>query len=315
MGEPAESPGDPVAATFGVAPGPGQQSSGKAVKPPHAASVDRLLYPLVAATLVLGVLLVWQRTYEQSCLALVSPGIVYLAVFYGLLEYRLERKRFALDYYLDHRSPWRGKLRGSWIPAIVSLLAAVPLAVLLVVFVALSRSTDWLFLASATVLAPFLFVGLSIWPGRHFRRDGGGGSQGIAVAEILTARLAGWVLLGLIATSYVYVNYRMVPGPAQIYPDSLLLTAEAFTAPVRSACPAVEDGLRVAAWIDGVLWYVVTRADTASSIPDGLTVIVWVGFFLNTVLSMVGLLRGLEGAILAAWRIAGRTRGGMTDAG
>ena len=315
MDEPANPPGHPVAATLGVAAGSGQQSGGKAVKSPDAASVDRFLYPLVATTLVLGVLVVWQRTYEQSCLALVSPGLVYLAIFYGLLEYRLERKRFALDYYLDHRSPWRGKFRGSWIPTVFSLVVAAPLAVFLVVFVALSRSTDWLFLATAAVLAPFLFVGLSIWPGRHFRHEGGEDGRGAAVAEILTARLAGWGLLGLTAVSYVYINYGMIPVPAHIYPDSLQLTVEAFTAPVRSACPAVEAGLQVAAGIEGVAWFLVTHAATTQLIPDGIRVIVWIGFFLNTALAMVGFLRGLEGAILVAWRIAGRGRGGAMDAG
>ena len=280
-----------------------------------AAAVDRVLYPLVATTLLLAALLVWKRTYEASCLALVSPGLVLLAVFYGLLEYRLERKRFALEYYLDRRSPWRGRFRGSWIPAVFSLAAAVPLAIFLVVFVALSQPTDWLFLAAAAVLAPLLFVGLSIWPGRHFRREGGEDGRGVAVAEILTARLAGWVLLSLIAAAYVYVNYGLIPGPAHIYPDSLQLTVEAFMAPVRSACPAVEGGLQAAAGIEGVAWFLVTGAATVPWIPDAIIVIVWTGFFLNTVLAIVGLFRGLEGAILAAWRIAGPTRGGTTDAG
>ena len=62
------------------------------------ATVDRFLYPLVGTTLLLGVLLIWQRTYEQSCVALLSPAFVCVAVFYGLVEYRLERKRFTLDY-------------------------------------------------------------------------------------------------------------------------------------------------------------------------------------------------------------------------
>ena len=156
-----------------------------AVRASDAGAVDRVLYPLVATTLLLAVLLVWRRTYEQSCLALVLPGLVYLAVFYRLLEYRLERKHFALDYYLDHRSPWRGKFQESWIPAVFSLVAAVPLAVFPVVFVALSEPTDWLFLASASVLAPCLFVGRSIWPGRHFRRERREDGRGVAVAELI----------------------------------------------------------------------------------------------------------------------------------
>ena len=78
------------------------------LKLPGVARVEGFLYPLVATSLLLGVLLIWQRTYEQSCLALASPGLVYIAISYGLLEYRMERKRFALDYYLDRRSSCAG---------------------------------------------------------------------------------------------------------------------------------------------------------------------------------------------------------------
>ncbi len=283
------------------------------MKLPGVASVDGFLYPLVATALLLGVVLLWQRTYEQSCLALASPGLVYAAISYGLLEYRLERKRFVLEYYLDRRSSWRRWFRGSWLPVVISMVAALPLAIFLVVFAALSRSTDWLFLASAAALAPFLFVRLSIWPGRHFRRDIGEAGRGIAVADILTARLAGWLLLALLAFTYVYFNYR-IPGPAYIYPDSLQLTVEAFTARVGSACPVVDRGLNAAAGIEGISWYVVTHAATAPWIPDGIMVVVWVGFFLNAALAFTGFVRGLEGSILAAWRVVAPNRRGVTDA-
>ena len=115
------------------------------MKLPGVARVEGFLYPLVATSLLLGVLLIWQRTYEQSCLALASPGLVYIAISYGLLEYRLERKRFALDYYLDRRSSWRRWFRGSWLPVLISMVVALPLTIFLLAFVALSRSTDWLF--------------------------------------------------------------------------------------------------------------------------------------------------------------------------
>ena len=211
-------------------------------------------------------------------------------------------------------------MRGTWLPVVVSMVAALPLAVFLVVFVALSRPTDWLFLAAAAVAAPFLFDGISRWPGRHFRRDAGAGGRGVAVADILSARLAGWVLLALIAVAYVYFNYMVIGGPPYIYPDSLQLTVEAFTAGVHSACPVVDDGLRAAATLEGSSWYVVTRAATASWTPDGIRVVVWIGFFLNAVLAIAGFVRGLEGCMLAAWRIGARNResspeieGGVTD--
>ena len=276
------------------------------------ASVDRFLYPLVATSLPLGALLIWQSTYEQSCLALASPALVYIAICYGLLEYRLERKRFALDYWLNRRSSWRRWFRGSWLPVLLSMVAALPLAIFLVVFAALSRSTDWWFLASAAGLAPFLFVRLSIWPGGHFRRDADVDRRGVTVADILTARLAGWVLVALIALAYVYFNYMRISGPWHIYPDSLQLTVDAFTARVHSACPVVQGGLRAAAGIEGISWYLVTGAATAPWMPDGIRVVVWVGFFLNAALATTGFVRGLEGSILVASRIVARNRKGVT---
>ena len=267
-------------------------------------AIDRFLLPLVGSTFLLG-----QSTHDQSCVVLASPALVYVAIFYGLLEYRLERKRFALDYYLDRRSSWRRRLRGTWLPVVISMVAALPLAVFLVVFAALSRPTDWLFMAAAAVVAPFLFDRISRWPGRHFRRDAGGSDRGIAVADILSARLAGWVLLALIAVAYVYFNYMVIGGPPYIYPDSLQLTVDAFAAGVQSACPVVDDGLRAAASLEGSFWYVVTRAATASWTPDGIRVVVWIVFFLNAALAIAGFVRGIEGCMLAAWRVGARNRG------
>ena len=283
------------------------------MKLPAPTTVDRFLQPLVATTLLLGLLILWDGTYDQSCAALVSPALVYVAILYGLLEYRLERKRFAVDYYLDRRSTWRRRLRGTWVPVLVSMASALPLAVFLAVFVALSRPTDWLLLAAAVVAAPPLFEGTSRWPGRHFRRDVGAGGRGVAVADILSARLAGWVLLALIAVAYVYFNYMVIGGPPYIYPDSLQLTVEAFMAGVYSACPVVDSGLRAAAGIEGIAWYVVTGTALAAWMPDGIRVVVWIGFFLNVALAIAGFVRGLEGSILAAKQIVGRNRKEATD--
>lgn len=283
------------------------------MKLPAPTTVDRFLQPLIATTLLLGVLVLWDGTYDQSCLALASPALVYVAILYGLLEYRLERKRFAVDYYLDGRSAWRRRLRGVWLPVVVSMAATLPLAVFLAVFVALSRPTDWLFLAGAAVAAPFLFEGTVRWPGRHFRRDDGTGGRGVAVADILSARLAGWVLLALIAVAYVYFNYMVIGGPPYIYPDSLQLTVEAFTAGVHSACSLVDSGLRAAAGIEGIAWYAVTGTAMAPWMPDGIRVVVWIGFFLNVALAITGFVRGLEGSILAVRRIVGRHRKEATD--
>ena len=139
------------------------------------------------------------------------------------------------------------------------------------------------------------------------------GGRRAAVADVLTARLAGWLLLALVALTYVYFNYTRIPGPPYINPDSLQRTVEAFTARVRSGCPVVASGLRAAAGIEGISWYLVTRAATAPWIPDGIKVVVWVGFFLNAAVAFTGFIRGLEGSILAAWRMVAPKRQGVTD--
>ena len=278
------------------------------MKSVNPAVVDRFLHPLVATSVLLGMLLVWQRTHHQSCVALASPAFVYLMIAYGLFEYRQERKRFALDYYLRRRSSWRERLRGRWISALISTVGTLPLAVFLLVFVALARPTDWLFLASAALIMPVLFVGLSRWPGHHFRRDIGGEKRRVPVGNILTARLGGWILLALLAVVYVYFNYMRVSGPWYIYPDSIERTVEAFTAGVHSACPWVGGTLRVAAAVEGASWYLVTAAATVEWIPGGIKVVVWIAFFLNAALAITGFVRGMEGTLLATRRLTSSTR-------
>ena len=212
-----------------------------------------------------------------------TPGLVYIAILYGLLEYRLERKRFAVDYYLDRRSSWRRRLRGTWLPVVISVVAALPLAVFLVVFRG-SLTAHRLAVSGGVrpLAAPFLFDGISRWPGRHFRHDAGASGRGrCGGGHPQLPGLRVGVLLALIAVAYVFFNYMVIGGPPYIYPDSLQLTVEAFTAGVRSACPVVDDGLRAAATLEGSSWYVVTRAATASWTPDGIRLVVWIGFFLN----------------------------------
>ena len=118
----------------------------------------------------------------------------------------------------------------------------------------------------------------------------------------------------LIAVAYVYFNYMVIGGPPYIYPDSLQLTVEAFTAGVRSACPVVDAGLRAAATLEGSSWYAGDpRGDRVRGRPTGLWLVVWIGFFLNVALAITGFVRGLEGSILAAKRIVGRIRKEATD--
>lgn len=267
-------------------------------------AVDRVVHALCACVLFLTVLFLWQRTHERSCLALAFPILTVLAIFSGLLEYRLERKRFVVDYYLDQGSSLRRWLRGSGLSVLISLAVALPLAAFLVVFAARSRPSDWLFFCAAAAVAPLLFNVLSIWPGRHFRRDGDEGAARAAVADVLAARMAGTLLLAALAGVYVYASYYLIPVPGQdIFPDSLERTLEAFSLHVGSACPVVDDTMRLAAQVEGLSWHFVTTAATAPWMHDGIRPLLWVGFFLNAAMVFAGFVRGLEGCVLMAWRL------------
>ena len=269
-----------------------------------ASAVDRVVHAVFACVLFLTVLFLWQRTHERSCLALALPILTALAIFSGLLEYRLERKRFAVDYYLDRGSPLRRWLRRSGLSVLMSLAAALPLATFLVVFAARSRPTDWLFFCAAAAAAPLLFNALSTWPGRHFRRDGDEGGGRAAVADLLAARMAGTLLLAALAVAYVYASYYLIPGPGQdIFPDSLERTMEAFSMHVSSACPVVDDTLRLTAQIEGLSWYFVTTSATSPWIHDGIRLVLWIGFFFNAAMAFGGFVRGLEGCVLLAWQL------------
>ena len=278
---------------------PTAPSAPECARKPARVTAGGLLGPLAATTGLLGVLLVWARTYEQSCHSLVSPALVCIAVFWGLLQYRLERRRFAIGYYLDGGSPWRRRLRRSWLPVVISMVAALPLTVFLAAFAALAGAADWLFLAGASLLAPLLFNGVRIWPGRHFRGAAGGGILA-APAGVLTSRVAGRVLLALVVVAFVYFNHSMIPAPANINPGFPELTVEAFAAPVRSDCAIVEKGLRTAASFDRAGWLFVTVADSEQWVPEEIMAMIWAAFFLNAALAMAGFVRGLEGTILVA---------------
>ena len=275
-----------------------------------ASAVDRVVHALFACVLFLTVLFLWQRTHERSCLALAFPILTGLAISSGLFEYRLERKRFAVDYYLDRGSSLRRWLRRSGLSVLISLAAALPLATFLAVFAARSRPADWLFFCAAAAVAPLVFNALSTWPGRHFRRgpDGGGGRA--AVADILAVRMAGTLLLAALAVAYVYASYYLIPVPGHdIFPDSLERTMEAFSVHVGSACPVVDDTLRLTAQIEGLSWYFITTAATSPWIHDGIRLCLWAGFFLNAAMVFGGFIRGLEGCVLLAWRLERHRRG------
>ena len=147
-----------------------------------------------------------------------------------------------------------------------------------------------------------MFTAARVWPGRHFRQTGG--ARHTALADILTARLSGWVVFAVAAAGYTYANYYL-PGPGElIFRGSLERTLDAFATQAGSACPVVDDTLRIAAVIEGLSWYAVTTGALLPDMSRELTRLVWTGFFLNTAVVFVGFIRGLEGVLLLACRTA-----------
>ena len=271
-------------------------------------TVDRPAHSLFACALFLGVLFLWHRSYAGSCGALVFPVLVWLAIFGGLLQSRLERRRFAVDYYLDPRSFVHRRLRGAWLSVPICLCAAGVLATFLAVFATRSRPADWYFLCAAAATAPLFFSALTESLGRHVRRRPRDHERRATVADILLVRMAGRLLLPVLAVGYVTANYFVVPVPTGIDPGSLERTLETFAAGGRSACPLVEDVLLIATQAEGLSWYFVTTAATSEWLHEGVGLLLWIAFFLNTAVVFEGVIRGLEGSILLACRTVPRYR-------
>lgn len=263
--------------------------------------VDQAIKSLAACVLLLATLFLWNRLHAGSCLALGLPTLVCLAACYGIFTYRLERKRFALRYWLDPGSSLHARLRRHWLTAAISLVLGVSLTGVLALFAALARGTDWYFLCAIAVAFPLAFTTLRIWPGGHFRQTAGACQT--ALADVLTARLAGWLVFAGAAAGYVYFNYYL-PVPDEYVRGSLERTLETFVAQARSACPAVDDTLRIAAALEGLSWYSVATGASLPAMSRELTWLVWAGFFLNASVVFVGFIRALEGALLLARRTA-----------
>ena len=264
-------------------------------------NVDRAIHSLFACVLFLTILCLWRLVHAGSCAALILPGVVWCAVYYGMLQYQLQRRRFVLEFYLDARSRLRRWFRRPLLAVTPSLLWAAPLTTFLSVFAALSRPSDWYFLCAATVAFPLLFVVAVRWPGSHLRHDAGDRAPGSSLRNVLAARFSGRVALAVILGAYLYFAYYHIAAPGDlIYPGSLERTLQAFAARAGSACPVVEDTLLVATRVEGLTWYVVTTMTTAPWMQDGVRPLVWAGFLFNSAMVFGGFVRGLEGAVLLA---------------
>ena len=274
--------------------------------------VDQAIKSLAACVLLLAALFLWNRLHVGSCLALGLPTLVCLAACYGIFIYRLERKRFALQYWLDSRSSLHARLKRHWLTAAISLVLGVSLTGVLALFAALARGTDWYFLCAIAVAVPMAFTALRIWPGGHFRQTAG--ACRTALADILTARLAGWLVFVSVAAGYIYLHSYYLPPPVEplpVEPGALERSLREFAAQAGSACPVVADTLGIAAVFEGLSLHVVTEGTSLPFMNRDLgwlgepSWLVWAGFFLNRSVVFVGFIRSLEGALLLACLTAG----------
>lgn len=271
-------------------------------------TVERLVRALLACALFLTVLFLWRQSFARSCLALVFLLLLYGAVFFGLLEHRLERRRFAVDYYLNADSTLRNWVSGRFLPGMVSLVMALPLTALLGVFAALSRPTDWYFLGPVALAAPVVFTLLALWPGGHFRQDQGMVGRSIVPADVLGVRIAGVLVLAGIVVTYWYANYYLIPVPDGIFPESPEQTLTAFSAAAVSQCRHVETVLLLAAQLDGLVWYSAANAVSSGLIADWMKGLLWAAFFAKSAMALGGFAQGLNGCILLACRTVGTHR-------
>ena len=249
----------------------------------HIGKVDRI-HSLFASVLFLAVLFLWQQSYAGSCATLVFPVLVWLAIFNGLLQSRLERKRFTVDYYLDRRSFVHRRLRAAvradqpdrgWTARGVSGCLRRALAP--------SRSSSApqprQHPCSSTVCRIRSGAISGVTPetagaGQHLPPPCPYGRPAWSVWPSSTS------------------TYYLIPVPTGIDPASLERTVEAFSA--RSACPLVEDVPRRR-----------RRACPGTSsrrlrLQAARGRIAPVGCFLSRTPRCGGVIRGLEGSILLA---------------
>ncbi len=249
--------------------------------------MERLIYSFSAGVLFLVILFLWYSFYKFSCLALIFPVLAYFVMFYGLLESRLEAKNSYLKRFLRDNSPLYKRLQGKGLSAVFCLIISIPLTLFLAVFVALSRPTDWYFFIFAACAFPVIF---NIPGMRKHLREG--------AENVLAKNIAGWLVFGVVAVAYFLTNYYLIPVPDdKISRDSLKKTLEAFTAGVDLRCGPVEYALRVAAEIEGLSWYVMTKVSSFLA-GDWIKFFLWNVFFLKAAAVYLGFVQGLGGASL-----------------
>ena len=128
----------------------------------------------------------WKMLHGTSCLALTMPSALGMTTTYGLMQYHLQRRRWLLSCYLTDMSGLRRLLWRSWLTTARCLLTALPLTVVLAVFVAFADQAEWYMLLATGVLVPVLAVAARAWPGSHFRDRSTDVGRAAAPRNILT---------------------------------------------------------------------------------------------------------------------------------
>ena len=252
-----------------------------------------LLSSFFACGLFLVILFLWYTLYQFSCLALILPMLMYLAIFYGGLESLLERKNFVLDYYLRRDSSFRQCFQRKRLAVVFCLIVSVPLAWLLMASVVISRPIDWLFFGFVALSYPVVFNILAMRLGKHVRKE---------VENVFAKNISGMLVFVVIAIAYSFTNYYLVPVPGdKIFPNSLEKTLEAFRADAGSQCSRIEDMFLVAAEVEGLSWYLMITASSflASNLIE---LLLWAVFFFHAATVYFGFVQGLGGSILLTIR-------------
>ena len=260
-------------------------------------AVNRLSRALMTCALFLTVLVAWRETFSGSCAALSLPAILGAAIFYASFQEHRERRRFAVDYYLNDASGLRRWTGGAVLSTARSLCTTLPLAALLAIFAALSGPAEWYILGGATIATPILFAAFSAWAGSHFRRGKPRTPRTPGTPDILTARLAAGAALIAGTTAYVYASYGW-PVPDGIHPDSAALTMSAFAARAASVCEPVNAALSSAARLEGLAWWSATTAATSNELAGTMKNLLWAVFFVKAAGALSALTQGLKGCIL-----------------
>jgi len=251
--------------------------------------MERLIYSFSAGVLFMAILFLWYSFYQFSCLALLFLALVYFAIFYGLLESRLEAKNSYLKRFLRDNSSWYKRLQGKGLSAIFCLIISIPLTLFLAIFVALSRPTDWYFFIFAACAFPIVFNITAI---RKHLKEG--------AENVLAKNIAGWLVFGVVASTYCYVNYYLIQIPHdKISRSSLKKTLDTFTEDVISRCSHIEYMLLVAAEIEGLSWHVMVATSSLLA-SDWIKFFLWNVFFLKAAAVYLGFVQGLGGASLLA---------------